>query len=78
MNGLKKRYDAVVFDQFLKPFLIIECKAPYIDLNKKVIEQTMIYNLTLKAELLMITNGIDDLVINSKNEIVELPNYLKL
>jgi len=59
----------------LKPYLIIECKAPYIELNRPVVEQALRYNLTIKAELLMISNGVSDLVFNSKNEIVELKNY---
>jgi hypothetical protein len=42
-------------------------------LDRSVIEQAQRYNLIIKAELLMITNGISDLVFNSKNEVVELP-----
>lgn len=73
LNDLKKRYDVVVYTRELKPYLIIECKAPYITLDKQVIEQALRYNLTIKADLLMISNGISDLVFNSKNEIVDLP-----
>jgi len=75
LNDIKKRYDVVVYDRQLKPYLIIECKAPYIELDKMVVEQALRYNLTVKAELLMITNGISDLVFNLKNEIIELPEY---
>jgi len=73
LNDIKKRYDIVVYNRDLKPYLIIECKAPYIELDRLVVEQALRYNLTIKAELLMITNGISDLVFNLKNEIVELP-----
>jgi hypothetical protein len=75
LNDLKKRYDVVVYNKQLKPFLIVECKAPYIELNKSVIEQAQRYNLSVKAELLMISNGISDLVFNLKNEVVELPKW---
>ena len=74
LNGQKKRYDIVVYKN-LQPYLIIECKAPYISLDKNVVEQALRYNLTIKAELLMITNGVSDLIFNSKNEIVALENY---
>ncbi|MES2679107.1 MAG: type I restriction enzyme HsdR N-terminal domain-containing protein [Bacteroidota bacterium] len=70
LNDLKKRYDIVVYTRDLKPYLIVECKAPYVELNGLVVEQALRYNLTIKAELLMISNGLSDLVFNSKNEIV--------
>lgn len=73
LNAIKKRYDVVVYNKELKPYLIIECKAPYISLNEQVVEQALRYNLSVKADLLMITNGISDLVFNNKQEIVELP-----
>ena len=78
LNDLKKRYDVVIYTQQLKPYLIVECKAPYIELDKTVVEQALRYNLTIKAELLMISNGVSDLVFNSQNKIVELPDYLSL
>lgn len=73
LNDIKKRYDIVVYNRDLKPYLIVECKAPYIELDRLVVEQALRYNLTVKAEVVMITNGVSDLVFNSKNEVVELP-----
>lgn len=77
LNDLKKRYDIVVYKN-LQPQLIVECKAPYIELDKSVIEQAMRYNLIVKAELLMITNGVSDWVFSSKNEKIELENFDRL
>jgi hypothetical protein len=77
LNGLKKRYDIVVYDAEKKPFLIVECKAPYVALDHLVIAQAQRYNLTIKAELLMISNGISDLVFNAANQVVELPERQK-
>lgn len=74
LNGIKKRYDVVVFTKQLSPFLIIECKAPYIQLDQSVIEQALRYNLVVKAELVMITNGVSDLVFNQKQEVIDLPS----
>lgn len=71
LNDLRKRYDIVVYTRELTPYLIVECKAPYIPLDKPVVEQALRYNLTIKAELLMITNGVSDLVFDSRNEVVE-------
>jgi len=74
LNGQKKRYDIVVYKN-LQPYLIVECKAPYILLDRSVVEQAWRYNLIVKADLLMITNGVSDLVFNAKNENVVLENY---
>lgn len=77
LNGLRRRYDAVVFDRNRQPYLIVECKAPYVALDQSVIEQALRYNLSVKAELLLITNGISDLVFNSRQQCVELPNGVR-
>ena len=75
LNDLRKRFDAVVFDRHLQPYLIIECKAPYIALDKMVLEQALRYNLIIRAPFLMISNGVDDLVIDAKGSKVSLPDY---
>ncbi len=75
LNGLKKRYDIVLYKKDLNPFLIVECKAPFIELDITTIEQAQRYNLIVKANYLMITNGIKDLVLNADNKNVDLPNY---
>lgn len=74
LNGQKKRYDIVAYKN-LQPYCIVECKAPYVSLDKSVVEQALRYNLIVKAELLMITNGVSDLIFNSKNEKIVLENY---
>ncbi len=75
LNDLKKRFDIVVYKKNLSPFLIIECKAPFIELNITTIEQAQRYNLILKANYLMITNGVSDFVFDSSNRIIDLPEY---
>ncbi|MBA3665228.1 MAG: type I restriction enzyme HsdR N-terminal domain-containing protein [Bacteroidetes bacterium] len=75
LNDLQKRFDVVVYNKELKPYILIECKAPYIELNLQVAEQALRYNLNLKSEFVMITNGIADFVINIKNQVVELPDF---
>jgi len=57
-NRLKKRSDILVLNNSLKPYLLIECKAPDIEINDKVIEQLSIYNSTIDAEIIGISNGI--------------------
>ena len=52
-----KRYDLVVFGQDMKPQIVIECKAPHVELTQKVIAQAGRYNKTLRAPILGVTNG---------------------
>ena len=76
LNDLKKRYDVVVYKKNLSPFLVIECKGPYVELNKNTIEQAQRYNLILKANYVMITNGIADFVFDLQNNSIDLPEYI--
>jgi hypothetical protein len=57
INGLKRRFDIVVFDRAGMPKIIIECKAPEELLNEKVYQQIAVYNLALNADYLWVTNG---------------------
>lgn len=58
INGLSKRYDIVVFNNDGSIFILIECKAPDIKISQTTFDQIARYNLTLKAEYLMVTNGL--------------------
>ena len=58
LNQLKKRGDIVVFDRSGRPVLIVECKAPDVKLDQKVFDQVARYNLALKVDYLIITNGL--------------------
>ncbi len=75
LNDLKKRFDIVVYNNTLTPLMIIECKAPYIQLDLNTVAQAKRYNLVLQAELLMITNGVSDLVLDKNNKEVLLESY---
>ncbi len=59
VNDLKKRYDIVVFNSDGSIHLIVECKAPKITINQSTFDQIARYNLALKANYLMITNGLN-------------------
>ena len=56
--GLKKfRADIIIYDKCLKPLVVVECKKPEVNLNNKVLEQTIAYNLVLDVRYIIITNG---------------------
>ena len=59
VNGLLKRYDIVAFKSDGSVELIVECKAPHISISQDTFDQIARYNMTVKADYLMITNGIN-------------------
>lgn len=59
VNGLNKRYDALVFKPDGSIFLLVECKAPEVKITQDVFDQIARYNLTLDAQYLMVTNGLN-------------------
>lgn len=59
VNGLRKRYDVVVFNSDGSIFILIECKAPEIKISQSTFDQIARYNMTMKAQFLMLTNGLN-------------------
>jgi len=58
LNKLKKRYDIVVFNSDGSIFLMVECKAPHINISQTTFDQIAQYNFVLNARYLMVTNGL--------------------
>lgn len=59
VNDLSKRYDVVVFQPNGELFLLVECKAPEVKITQQTFDQIARYNLALKAQYLMVTNGLN-------------------
>jgi len=57
IDGRIFRYDLLLFDPSLTPFLLVECKAPSVKLSNLTFEQISNYNRELKVPYLLITNG---------------------
>ncbi len=56
-NGLFRRYDIVVYDKELKPWMLVECKEPAVKISETTLRQLMNYNSQLKAPFWLLTNG---------------------
>lgn len=56
-NQIQKRFDILILDRKGKPFLLVECKAPDIKLSQKTAEQIAVYNQSIGAKFLAISNG---------------------
>ena len=63
---LKKRIDVLVRDRNGEVWLIAECKAPFVKLSDDVISQLAVYNSSLQAPYLVITNGMSHYIFSNK------------
>ena len=83
VNGLRKRYDVVVFNSDGSIFILIECKAPEVKIAQATFDQIARYNLKLKANYIMVTNGLNHYFcqMDFENEkyifLNELPDFRK-
>ena len=57
--NLKKRFDIIVTNSDLKPFILVECKAHSVKINQNTFDQITRYNIELSCPFLMISNGLD-------------------
>ncbi|MBR4923048.1 MAG: type I restriction enzyme HsdR N-terminal domain-containing protein [Bacteroidaceae bacterium] len=58
LNDTKKRCDTVLFNKDLSARMIVEYKAPNIEITQAVFDQITRYNMVLKVEYLIVSNGI--------------------
>ncbi|WP_038528280.1 type I restriction enzyme HsdR N-terminal domain-containing protein [Formosa agariphila] len=81
VNKLRKRYDIVIFNPDGSIHVIVECKAPKINITQTTFDQIASYNLTLNATYLMVTNGLNhyycqmDFESEQYNFLQDIPNY---
>ena len=57
LNDTSRRCDTVIYDKQLRPRVIVEYKAPTVKITKEVFAQISRYNLVLKVDYLIISNG---------------------
>jgi len=80
-NGLKKRFDILIFGSSGQPVCLIECKRPTVALDQSTIDQVSVYNFGLRVPYLCILNGVEmvvcqlDLIQNGYRFLEEMPPY---
>jgi hypothetical protein len=57
LSELKKRFDILIYDRMHQPLMMIECKAPEVLLNEKVLQQLLSYTISVPVSFFVITNG---------------------
>lgn len=84
VNNTKKRCDTVVYKKDGTPRIIVEYKAPNVAINQTVFDQIVRYNMSLKADYLIVSNGLNhycckiDYLNNTYNFIPKIPDYRHL
>lgn len=84
LNDTKRRCDTVVFGKDLKPLMIVEYKAPSINISQAVFDQIVRYNMVLQAKCLVVSNGMNhyccviDYDKNSYRFVEQIPDYTTL
>ena len=58
LNGMSRRCDTVVYDRTLRPRVIVEYKAPTVNITQQVFEQICRYNMVLQVDYLIVSNGL--------------------
>jgi hypothetical protein len=75
-NKLQKRSDILIFDRKGKPWMLIECKSADIRLTQRAFNQVAIYNMTINARYLAVTNGIAHHCCEASTKVGEAPAFL--
>ncbi len=81
VNDLVKRTDILVFDKTGSPYIIVECKAPQIQISQDTFDQIARYNMKLNATYLIVTNGLHHYFCQMDHKakqyqfLQEIPNY---
>lgn len=77
---LRKRFDIVVYDRSIQPWMIVECKNENEPLSEKTLEQALRYNIVIQAAYIVVTNGANTVTFHQKNKTIkrieQLPNFL--
>ena len=84
LNGMKKRCDAILYNEFSEPFIIIEFKAPSVPISQSTFDQVAVYNSKLNVNYFIISNGFEHYCcrVDTKNAkyeyFPEIPDYFLL
>lgn len=83
-NTFTERYDLLIYKRSGDPLMIVECKAPVVEISQKVFNQVTRYNDQYHAPFLLITNGRKhycchiDIKKRSYKFLKDIPEYEKL
>jgi hypothetical protein len=80
-NRLRKRSDIVLYDREGNPWMLVECKAPNHPVGPAAVRQVSMYNATIRARYIVVTNGLTtvccsvDVLKNTTEVLHRFPDY---
>ena len=80
-NNLQTRADIIIYNKEGRPTMIVECKAPNVKITQDAFYQIAKYNLKLKVQYLIVTNGMQHYCCkmqynsNAMKFLEEIPRY---
>jgi len=81
LNGKLFRFDLLVYRRNGQPLLIAEFKAPGVKISQEAFDQVVRYNMSLKVERVVVSNGLQHFVCeidyetNSYRFLNEVPDF---
>ena len=78
---MKKRFDILVYNHEHKPWMLIECKEPKVQLSDEVLQQVLRYNISVPVEYIVLTNGSTTIGWKKESQLKllkELPEWRQL
>ena len=84
LNNMTRRCDTVVYNNNLKPLAIVEYKRPEVEIDQKVFDQIVRYNIVLRVDFLIVSNGLSHYCckMNYENQsysfLESIPEYSEL
>jgi len=72
-NHLKKRFDVLLYNKLGKPEMLIECKAPEVNLSEETLFQIATYNLVFRVPNLFISNGLNHFLFSLNENGIYMP-----
>ncbi|MEN9339001.1 MAG: hypothetical protein RIQ62_313, partial [Bacteroidota bacterium] len=76
VDKLNRRTDIRIYNSRGDVFMLIECKAPQVQINLETLQQIAQYQKIQQAEYLVITNGLHYHIFNNSSEIItDFPSY---
>ena len=84
LNGMKRRCDSVVYNRAGNPAVIVEYKSPAVTVTQKVFDQISRYNIVLRVDYLMVSNGLKHYCVRMNYDagtysfLTDIPDYSQL
>lgn len=81
-QGMRRRADIVVCSREGRALLMVECKAPSVELDQAVFDQVVRYNRQVEAGYLAVTNGLEHYCFTNEDGayrfLEDIPRYRAL